>query len=132
MIMGQNIKEDKNRENHSLPCDISHEDTKEQSYVDIEDKLEIDSVMIRCNNCMSLNLSRVEEENILTDEKTWAMLCGCFGSCFAIYYVITGQNHYGFMKYTKKNLRQICRETLWLIHMLHKGNSSSLPGCCCR
>ena len=39
-------------------------------------------------------------ENIFTDEKTWAMLCGCFGSCYAIYYVISGQNHYGFMKYT--------------------------------
>ena len=108
MIMCENIK-DNNREDHSLPCDISL-DKKEQSYVDMEDKLEIDSVMIRCSNCLSLNLSRVEEENIFTDEKTWAMLCGCFGSCYAIYYVISGQNHYGFMKYT--HYCQSCNEII--------------------
>ena len=108
--MGEKIKEDKNHENRSIPCDMSHEDKREQSYVDVEDDLLIDSVMIRCSNCMALNLSRVEEENILTDERTWAMLCGCFGSCFAIYNVISGQKHYGFMKYT--HYCQKCNEII--------------------
>ena len=100
MVMGEDIKVDNYNENLSLPFEVGDGAIKQQSNLDNENRIEIDSVLIRCKHCFNLNHSRVEEENILSDKKTWAMFCGCFGSCYAMYSIISGQNYYGFMKYT--------------------------------
>ena len=59
-----------------------------------------ESVQILCSNCLSSTFSRVEKETRLSDENTWAMFCGCFGSCYGIYSVLSGDNYYGLAKYT--------------------------------
>ena len=83
-----------------LICDMYPAKEKKQSIIEVYDNLETESVRIFCSNCLTSSFSRVEEDNILNDGKTWAMLCGCFGSCFGIYSILSGENYHGFVIYT--------------------------------
>ena len=98
--MSKQVKGDMSLKNPSIICNSHHTDKKEQYYVETEDELETESVQILCSNCLSSTFSRVEKENLLSDENTWVMFCGCFGSCYGIYSILSGNNYFGFAKYT--------------------------------
>ena len=98
--MSEKVISDMSFQNLSDACKINHVDKKDPSDIATQDDLETESALIQCSNCLTLNLTRVEEENILSDERTWAMFCGCFGSCYGIFSILFGKNHTGFMKYS--------------------------------
>ena len=98
--MSEKVIFDMSFQNPSDACKMNHVDKKDQLYIATQDDLKTESVLVQCSNCLTLNLTRVEEENILSDERTWAMFCGCFGSCYGIFSILFGQNHTGFMKYS--------------------------------
>ena len=68
-----------------------------QKFEDVDDCLKNTSVQVRCNNCL-MNIVTTVEHNKCCDGKTWAMLCGCIGSCYGIYLILSGKN--GFKEYT--------------------------------
>ena len=43
-------------------------------------RLEIESVAVRCNNCLKQDFTRVESK-VSSNGKAWAFLCCIFGSC---------------------------------------------------
>ena len=66
-------------------------------FEDVADCLKKTSIQIRCRNCL-MDIVTVVEHNKCCDGKTWAMLCGCIGSCYGIYLILSGKN--GFKEYT--------------------------------
>ena len=65
---------------------------------DTEDILKARSVKIRCVTCLSENFTRVERKGMETGT-AWAILCGCFGSCYGIYLVLCSDGFTEFFHY---------------------------------
>ena len=66
-------------------------------FEDIADNLKKSSVQIRCGNCF-MNILTTVKSNKFCNGRTWAMLCGCIGSCYGIYLILSGKN--GFKEFT--------------------------------
>ena len=65
---------------------------------DMEDILKARPVKIRCITCFSENFTRVERKGMETGN-AWAILCGCFGSCYGIYLVLCKDGFTEFLHY---------------------------------
>ena len=72
-------------------------DLNAQKFDYIADSSKKSSMQIQCRNCL-MDITTTVESNKCCDGKTWAMLCGCIGSCYGIYLILSGKN--GFKEYT--------------------------------
>ena len=64
----------------------------------VEDILKERSIKIRCLTCYSENFTRVERKGMETGN-AWAIICGCFGSCYGIYLVLCRDGFTEFFHY---------------------------------